>query len=62
MDFAAESGDGLVVYMPETEPKVALARIECSLRRVRTVVAADLAAEARILDPASLLAEIPAPA
>jgi hypothetical protein len=62
VDFAAESGDGLVIYMPETEPKVALARVECSLRRVRTVVAADLAAEAKILDPASLLADIPAPA
>jgi hypothetical protein len=48
--------------MPETEPKVALARVECSLRRVRTVVAADLAAEAKILDPASLLADVLAPA
>jgi len=62
VDFAAESGDGLVIYMPETEPKVALARVECSLRRVRAVVAADLAAEAQILNPASLLADAAAPA
>ncbi|MGZ9032827.1 MAG: TackOD1 domain-containing metal-binding protein [Rhodospirillales bacterium] len=55
VDFAADNDDGLVIYMPETEPAVGLARIECSLRRVRAVVAADLGAEANILDPALLL-------
>lgn len=55
VDFAADNDDGLVVYMPETEPEVGLARVECTLRRVRSVVAADLGAEARILDPACLL-------
>lgn len=57
VDFAAETAEGLVIYMPETEPKVALARMECTLRRVRAVVAADLGAEAKILDPATLLAD-----
>lgn len=57
IDFAADSDDGLIIYMPETEPKVGLARVECTLRRVGAVVAADLGAEARILDPASLLGD-----
>lgn len=57
VDFAADNEDGLVIYMPETEPKVGLVRVQCTLRRVRTVVAADLGAEAKILDPAFLLAD-----
>lgn len=55
VDFAADSEHGLLIYMPDTQPEVGLARIECTLRRVRAVVAADLGAEARILDPAALL-------
>lgn len=57
VDFAADRDDGLVIYMPDTEPEVGLARVECSLRRVRTVVAADLGADARILDPVLLLGD-----
>lgn len=57
VDFAAESGDGLFIYMPDTEPEVGLARVECTLRRVRAVVAADLGATAAVVDPAAIVGE-----
>lgn len=58
IDFALDRDDTVLVYMPETQADAAATVSQRMLDRVRTVVAVDLSASARMVDPNAVLHDL----